>query len=62
MTRLVAMFERMAAVRAAGICEEIYDDDDIARLLARMKDQTASEILANMKPERAARVTEMLME
>jgi flagellar motility protein MotE (MotC chaperone) len=62
MTQLAAIYEGMDPVSAASICEEIYDSDDIARLLSKMEQSNASAILAAMTPERAARVTEVLME
>ncbi len=62
MTQLIAMYERMEAAKAAKIMQEVYDVDDVARLLSRMKSDRASAILAAMDAERAARVTELLLE
>ena|GEM_PF-3840845 len=59
--KLVAMYEKMDAARAAKIIEEMYDVDDVSYLLSRMKQDKASGILAAMDTVRAARVTELLM-
>lgn len=59
--KLVAMYEKMDASSAAMIMEEMYDVEDVARLLSRMKQDKASGILSAMSSARAARVTELLL-
>lgn len=61
-TQLVAIYEKMDAAQAARVMEELYDVEDAARILSRMKQSNAAGILAAMNAERAARVTELLLE
>lgn len=62
MAQLILIYEKMDASQAAKIMEEVYDVEDVAILLSRMKQDKASGILAAMSAAKAARVTELLIE
>lgn len=58
---LALMMEGMSPVKAAEVLSALYNTTDIARILVAMKSESASKILDNMQPERAAGVVaEML--
>lgn len=53
---LALMMEGMAPAKAAEVLSGLYNTTDIARILVAMKSESASKILDNMQPDRAAAV------
>lgn len=56
---LVAQYTTMEPAKAAAIMEKLKNDI-VVKILRHMKGKNAGKIMANMRPERSARITEIL--